>query len=185
MGLGNYESALEHLSAARAEMERAQVVWDWWWRMPVEAALTELWLVTGDLAQAQPQAETFLATTLATAEHTWQALAWEANARVAMAAMEWSRAEECVSKALSAIEGFEAPLAAWRVHGTAADLYARAGDGDSAGHPAAGHHRELSRATILKLANSLVADVPLRQIFLSAAVVRKILGDVENTGLRV
>jgi hypothetical protein len=49
-GLGNYESALEHLSAARAEMERAQVVWDWWWRMPIEAALTELWLVKGDLA---------------------------------------------------------------------------------------------------------------------------------------
>jgi DNA-binding winged helix-turn-helix (wHTH) protein/tetratricopeptide (TPR) repeat protein len=173
-GLGNYESALEHLSAAQAEMERAQVVWDWWWRMPVESALTELWLVKGDLAQAQPQAETFLATTLATAEHTWQALAWEANARVAMSAMEWSRAEECVSKALSAIEGFEAPLAAWRVHGTAADLYARAGDGDSARHPAAGHHRELSRATILKLANSLAAEEPLRQIFLSAPAVRRI-----------
>jgi hypothetical protein len=102
-----------------------------------------------------------------------------------MAAMEWSRAEEFVSKALSAIEGFEAPLAAWRVHGTAADLYARAGNGDSARHPAAGHHRELSRATILKLANSLAAEELLRQIFLSAPMVRNIIGDGETTGLRV
>jgi hypothetical protein len=38
-------------------------------------------------------------------------------------------------------------------------------------------HRELSRDTIMKLANSLPADEPLRQTFLSAPAIRKILGD--------
>jgi len=171
------------LLAARAEMGRAAVALDWWWRMPVESGFTELWLAKGDLAQAHPQAETFLTAALATVEHTWQALAWEANARVAMAAQAWNRAEECIANALSAIEGFEVPLAAWRVHGTAAELYARAGDGDSAQHPAAEHQRELSRTTILKLANSLAAEEPLRKTFLSAPAVQQIIG--ADIGLRV
>jgi hypothetical protein len=66
---------------------------------------------------------------------------------------------------LSTIEGFEVPLAAWRVHATAAELY-RAGDnGESADH-----HCELTRATIVKLADSLAVEEPLRKTFLSAAV---------------
>jgi len=44
-------------------------------------------------------------------------------------------------------------------------------------HDAAKKHRELSRATIMKLANSLPVEEPLRQIFLSSPIVRKILGD--------
>ena len=51
---------------------------DWYWRMLLESALTEVWLAQGDLAQARAQAERFLQVTLATEERTWQALAWEA-----------------------------------------------------------------------------------------------------------
>jgi hypothetical protein len=54
-------------------------------------------------------------------------------------------------------------MAAWRVHATAAEFYQRRGD-----IATAARHRELSRATILKLANSLAADSPLRKAFLSA-----------------
>jgi len=42
---------------------------------------------------------------------------------------------------------------------------------------AAKKHRELSRATIMKLVNSLPVEEPLRRIFLSAPAIRKILGD--------
>jgi DNA-binding winged helix-turn-helix (wHTH) protein/tetratricopeptide (TPR) repeat protein len=177
--LGNYDAALEYLTAAAADRDRPPAVWDWWWRMPIESALTELWLAKGETVQAQPQAERFLGITMAAEERTYQGLAWEANARVAMAAQDWERAEECVAKALSTIEGYEIPLAAWRVHMTAADLYARSGKGDSPEHPAAQHHRELSRATILKLANSLL-DEPLRRVFVSAPTVRKILDAAES-----
>jgi hypothetical protein len=70
------------------------------------------------------------------------------------------------------MQGSEVPLANWRVHATAAELYARLGNQDLAEH-----HRESSRATILQLANSLPADEPLRQTFLSSAMVFNILGD--------
>ena len=64
----------------------------WYWRMPLEFAPAELWLAKGDLAQARPQAESFLKIALATAEHVWQALVWEVNARVAMAELDLTRA---------------------------------------------------------------------------------------------
>lgn len=171
VALGDHERALQHLSLARHEMDRQHVVNDWYSRMPLESAFTELWLAKGDLAQARAQGERFLQATLATAERTWQALAWEANARVAMAEGDIKRAQECIAKALSTMEGFEVPLAAWRVHATAAELHTLAGNKKSA-KP----HREISRATILKLADSLLPDEEaLRKTFLAAPTVSRVL----------
>ncbi len=178
--LGDYESALEHLLAAQADMDRPGPTCVWYWRMPLESALTELWLAKGDLVQARSQAEKFLAITLATAEHTWQALAWEVNARVAMAELDLTRAQDCIAQGLSTMEGFEVPLAAWRVHATTFELCRNAGDRDSAER-----HLALSRDTIMKLANSLPPDEPLRQTFLSALMIRKIVGDGESLSARV
>jgi tetratricopeptide (TPR) repeat protein len=177
--LGNYERALEHLLAARANMDRPPVVFAWYWRMSLESALTELWLAKGDLAQARLQAERFLAITSETAEHTWQALAWEVNARVAIAELDLTKAQDCIAKGLSAMENFEVPVAAWRVHATAAEFYRR-----MKSRELAEHHRGLSHETIMKLANSLPAEEPLRQTFLSAPTVRKILTDSETPSSR-
>ena len=129
--------------------------------MPLESALTELWLAKGDLARAQQQAESFLKISLATAEHMWQALAWEVNSRVAMAELDWTKARDCIINGLSAMEGFEVPLAAWRVHATAFELYQNSGDRDLAKRQLL-----LSRDTIMKLANSMSAEEPLRAKFL-------------------
>jgi tetratricopeptide (TPR) repeat protein len=178
MAMGNYESALQHLLVARADMERTPAISHWYNRMQLEFALTELWLARGDLTQARPQAERFLKIALATAERTFQALAWEVNARVAMAELDLNRAQDCISKGLSTMEGFEVPLAAWRVYSTASELYRNSGDRDLAEL-----HLALSRDTIMKLANSLPAEEPLRQIFLSASMVRKILGNRESPHL--
>jgi DNA-binding winged helix-turn-helix (wHTH) protein/tetratricopeptide (TPR) repeat protein len=173
--LGDYESALEHLLLEREDIDQPAIFWGWYGRIQLESALTELWLAKGDLAQARPQAETLLKITLSTAEHTWQALAWEVNARVAMAELDLTRAHDCIAKGFSAMEGFEVPLAAWRVHATAFELYRNSGDRDLAER-----HLALSRATIMKLANSMSAEEPLRQKFLSAPMIRKILGDGET-----
>jgi DNA-binding winged helix-turn-helix (wHTH) protein/tetratricopeptide (TPR) repeat protein len=178
--LGNYERACEYLLTAQAGMDRPAVIFDWYWRMRLESALTELWLAKGDLAQARPQAESSLAIALATEEHTWQALAWEVNARVAMAELDLTRAQDCITKGLSAMEGFEVPLAAWRVHATAFELFQNSGDRNLAER-----HLALSRDTIMKLANSLPTEEPLRQIFVSAPMIRKILGDGESLSFRV
>ena len=114
--------------------------------------------------------------TLATAERTWQALAWDANTRVAMAEPNMERAHECLANALSTMEGFEVPLAAWRVHATAVALYEGTGN-----RVAVKQHRARSRATILRLANSLAAEEPLRTTFLSAPAIANILGDARTT----
>jgi DNA-binding winged helix-turn-helix (wHTH) protein/tetratricopeptide (TPR) repeat protein len=171
--LGDYESALEHLLAAQADMDRPGPTCTWYWRMPLENALTELWLAKGDLTQARLQAERSLAIALASAEHMWQALAWQANARVAMAELDVPRARDSIAQALSAMEGFEVPLAAWRVHAAASELHS------SADRDLAARHLALSRETIMKLANSLPAEEPIRRTFLSAPMIRKILGDSE------
>jgi hypothetical protein len=171
VALGNYEGGLRHLSAARREMDQRKVMNDWYTRLLVESALTELWLSKDDIAQARVQADQFLRVTLATRERTFRALAWQANARVAVADADQARAQVCVAHALSAMEGFEVPLAEWRVHATASTFEEMRGD-----LTAAAQHRELSRAAILKIAQSLGPAEPLRAIFLSAPPVVHILG---------
>jgi hypothetical protein len=151
-------------------MDRQTVIHDWYTRMLLESALSELWLAKGDIAQARLQADRFLEATLATAERTWQALAWELNARLAISDLDLERAQECVARALESMEGFDTPLAAWRVHATAADVAQRRGDAEGATQ-----HLKNSGATILKLANSLPANHRLRATFLSAAPVSRVL----------
>ena len=158
IGLGNYESAQKHLFATTDEMGRETLLFDWYSRMMLESALTELWLAKGNLKQALTEAKRFLEATSATAERTWQALAWEANARVALAQIDLDSARDCIANALSTMEGYEVPLAAWRVHATAAELYRL-----SEKTEVAEHHAELSRAAILRLADSLPGEEPLRK----------------------
>jgi hypothetical protein len=94
-----------------------------------------------------------------------------------MAELDLTRAQDCIAKALFEMEGFEAPLAAWRVHATAFEL-----DRNSGNRDLAARHLALSRETVMKLANSLPTEEPLRQTYLSAPMVCKILGNnVENS----
>ena len=172
--LGNYKSAHKYLSTALNEMDRQTLIFDWYFRMLLGSAMTELWLTKRDLTAARTEAERFLSAALATAERTWQALAWEANARVAVALLDRDRARDCIANAVSTMEGFEVPLAQWRVHATAAELFKSMQNSGQADQ-----HRALNRATILKLAESLPAEEPLRKIFLSALLVRKVLGNDE------
>jgi hypothetical protein len=159
-------------------MDRQTVHRDWYWRMPLAAGLTELWLAKGDGVRARLEAARFLDMSLATAEHTWQGLAWEANARVALANRDHDRARECIGKAVFTVQGVEVPLAAWQVHATAAHIEEGLGNFESARA-----HREISRATILRLANSLPEQEPLRQIFLSAPAVARVLsGHMQERG---
>jgi DNA-binding winged helix-turn-helix (wHTH) protein/tetratricopeptide (TPR) repeat protein len=169
--LGRHAAAVNQLMAARNEMDRQPVIHDWYIRMMLGQALTDAWLAKGDLTQARPEAERFLESTLATAERTWQALAWETSARVAMAGGDHQHASTCIDNALSAMEGFEVPLAGWRVHASAAELARRQGN-----ERAAGRHRSLGAAIALALANSLADHQHLRDTFLAAPAVRAIVG---------
>ncbi len=174
VALGRYHQALEHLSLARHEIDREPIFNDSFCNLLLEMAFTEFWLAKGDLAQASRQGERFLEFALATEERTWQALAWDANARVATVKGDLACATECIARASAMLERFELPLAAWRVHATAAALYDRMGNVESAAR-----HRQLSRATLLKIADSLAPEEPLRQTFLSASPIAEILGTAQ------
>ncbi|HEY0800996.1 MAG TPA: AAA family ATPase, partial [Steroidobacteraceae bacterium] len=168
--VGDTARALEDFSAAASDMDRQTAVFDWYWRMPLAAGMTELWLATGDRLRARLEAERFLDIALATAERTWQGLALEANARVALANRDHARARDCIAQAISTVQGFDVPLAAWQVHATAAHIEEESGNLESARS-----HRNFSRATILRLANSMHEEEPLRKIFLSAPAVARML----------
>jgi DNA-binding winged helix-turn-helix (wHTH) protein/tetratricopeptide (TPR) repeat protein len=170
--LGNYALAREHLVTLRDEMDHHTVIHDWHHRMLLQSALAELWLASGDLQQARVETEKFLDVTQQTAERTWQALAWEMSARVAMAELDITRARDCIAKGLATMEGFEVPLASWRVHAVAAEFHERTGDSELAES-----YLALSRDTIMKLANSLPAEEPLRKAFISDPLIRKVLRD--------
>jgi Tfp pilus assembly protein PilF len=145
--------------------------------MMLESAFAELWLAKRDLVQARPQAEQLLKSALATPDRAWQARAWETNARVALAEGNLQRAQECIAKALQTMVGFELPLVSWRIHSTASEICQLTGDRELAEH-----HHELSRTTILQLANSLPPEEPLRTVFLSAPPIRRILGGTHDPG---
>ena len=169
LAMENYDRALEHLSAVRKDMDLLPVIHDWYWKMLLESGFTEAWLGKGDLGQARVSAERFLEVTQQTSEHTWQALAWDAIARVAMVELDVQRTQNCISRALSAIDGFEVPLAAWRVHATAAKVFGATGE-----IALSRHHLELSRATLLKLADSLGEEESLQRTFLAAPEVNTV-----------
>ena len=59
LNLGNHERAHALLSVAQEHMERQSVVSDWYRRILIESALTELWLAKRDLAQARPEQKGF------------------------------------------------------------------------------------------------------------------------------
>jgi DNA-binding winged helix-turn-helix (wHTH) protein len=170
-GLGEHERALEYLLRCREEMDRKPLVTDWYNRVKLQWALTTAWLSKGEFATARIEAEHFVKVAMTVPERTFRGLAFEANARLALAEGGLPRAKDCIARAMKEMEGFETPLTAWRVHATAYELYRHMGEPD-----VAEGHRALSRATIMKLANSLSVDEPLRKTFLSAPVVQEILG---------
>src|SRR5262249_14143967 len=133
-------------------------------RMMLELALTELWMAKGDKSRARDHGTRLLESARATEEHTWQALAWEMNARVAVATSDdLGRALDCLAQAFAAMEAFEPPLAAWRVHATGADLMQLADRPEEARR-----HQDRCRSTALTLADSLPADHPLRATFMAS-----------------
>ena len=107
-----------------------------------------------------------------------RALAFEANARLAIAEQDFDHTQDFIARALKTMEGYEVPLAHWRVHATAAEYYQNSSNWDLAER-----HLELSRDTIMKLANSLPAEEPLLKTFLSAPMIRPIL-DNPKTAVR-
>lgn len=113
-GLNSHDEALGHLLRAREEMDSQAIMLDWYLRLPLQAALTEVWINKENLANAREEANLFLGTALSSAELTWRALAWEVDARISIAEKDYERARRSISEALTLVKEQEIPLASWR-----------------------------------------------------------------------
>lgn len=164
MGLGNYDRAEACLTELQDLYESASLPIAWYWKMPMYHCLTALGLARGDLAAARPDVERLRELSDRNADRAWQARARQMSARVAIAERDFARAETGISEALAIIAEMEAPLTAWRIHETAAELCDLTGRREQAED-----HRRMRRETLLNLAHSLDEDEPLRQSLLNVA----------------
>jgi tetratricopeptide (TPR) repeat protein len=139
--------------------------------MHARLGLSESRLQAGDIPNARLEVDDFLKSALSVAEPNMQALAWETKARVTAAEKDSSGARQCIESALAILEKFDIPVAAWRVHATAWELYSHAGQIEKAEA-----NRARARELIMRLADSFDQGEPLRESLLTAAPVQRILG---------
>jgi tetratricopeptide (TPR) repeat protein len=161
MRLGNLDRAFEALSEMRKLYEDPALPLAWYWKSRMHGGLSELWLARGDMAAARQEAELFREFSDRNPDPAWQARARVTSARVAMGERDWARAEGDITDALALIKGRIAPLAAWRIYETAAEIYGQTGRSNRAQH-----YRQLRNETLRGLADSLAETEPLRQSFL-------------------
>jgi len=167
---GDFAGAMKMLVEMDADMERHPLLMDRIFRPIVEWGYLEALLASARLTDAELHVQRFIAASEVLGKITWLGLAWEAGARVALARQSADEAEERLARALLAIEGYEEPHAAWRIHARIADLQ------DSRGSfEVAREHRRESAGTLRALAESLPAGHPTRCAFLSSPAVRHVL----------
>ena len=171
-GLGRYSDALRHFSALQ-DMTEEKFYLSWFWRMQAQHGSAVAWLGAGELAEAHREADNLLRGALSTEDPNLQARAWDMQARIAMTGETWAQAEEFLSQALQILLRFDVPMAAWQVHETGWKLYCELKQADKAEQ-----QRRNAEAGVCSIADSFASDEPLREIFLTAPRVSKILGGV-------
>ncbi|HWY71364.1 MAG TPA: AAA family ATPase [Terriglobales bacterium] len=171
---GRYEEAAKSFTEVRDRKSTQKFFLHWYWRMQAELGLSNVFLEAGDIANAQREAERFLKSALSTSDPNLQALAWMTKARVAMAQKEWIATEDALLKAFAIVDRFEVPLAAWRVHATAWEFYRQVREADKAEQ-----HRSRAESLILAMAKSLDCDESLKDGFLKASPIQRILDGTE------
>jgi tetratricopeptide (TPR) repeat protein len=168
---GQYTGALRCFERLRDYPAHPKTALAWHRRLFARLGLAETWLASGNPVKAQAEASALLEDLSDCGDEYLKARAWEMNARLALARGESESAERSVLRALEAVSVAEIPLAAWRVHATASDLY-RPTNASSADA-----HRSRAKSIIRELADSLEEVDTLRQTFLTAPPVRRILED--------
>jgi tetratricopeptide (TPR) repeat protein len=157
---GNHPKALAAFRVAEDEMQAQPVHLDWYWRLALEWGMVTLLIAMGDHAGALARAEGLCALAEQTDERAWQALAYEGQARAALARGDVPKAIDYVGKASAACAGVQIPSVELRVVATGATAFRAAGD-------AARATQHICRGEIIRkqLAESLPEDHSLRQQF--------------------
>ncbi|CAE6801864.1 ATP-binding protein [Paraburkholderia nemoris] len=162
IGLEDGARASALFAEAQRQLDATPIMFDWYWRLAIEWGTAEAAMMAGDHRTARSRAEAFLELALATEDRTWQALAWDVVAREALASGDAVVAREHINAAFAAMEGFETPLADWRLHRTAAAIHEACGDAEQA--DAQQRH---FMSTLERLSNSLPRGAQIGQRLLA------------------
>jgi tetratricopeptide (TPR) repeat protein len=151
LGRGDTHAAHEALTQVMQRMDTQPVIFDWYWRLPLEWGLAGVALAQRDLDAALVHADRLVELTSRIEERTWQGFAWDMRARVACAQRDANHALRCVQHALDATRDYRTPLADWHIQRTAARACELAGDTQAA-------HRHATLSQNLK--DALAATLP-------------------------
>jgi DNA-binding winged helix-turn-helix (wHTH) protein len=170
---GDAEAAHDCLAMVASRME-AGGPRDFYLRMPLLHGLSEYWLERSDIDRAHGAAAELWEMAAQPGERTWMALGARMLARAGAARGDRDGAQAEIDRALGVLEGADAPLAAWRVHATAAELCEGRGDLDQAGR-----RWQASADAVRQLAASLPAHPALRRRFLESSLAQRIMVSAE------
>src|SRR5262249_36824968 len=141
----------------------------WYWRMIAQLGLSDVWLASGNLPKARLAADRFLQSALATAEPNLHALAWDVDARVAMAEKNAKAAEEKIENGLAVLQASDTPTTGWRSPAPGPALSRQAKNGAGGEAP-----RARPEGITAPLATSFPPDAPVPPASPPAARVRGI-----------
>jgi DNA-binding winged helix-turn-helix (wHTH) protein len=153
---GQLDQALQRFTQVCERPLLPRFFLDWYWRMIGQLGLGSASLAKGDLEGAKKAAGS-LPTEAYSTNPAMKAMMWSLKARIALVAGELESARDAIERALASLsEAFEVPVAACKIHATAAAYYLRAGD-----PLAAERHRAKAQAAKDTLIGSLPAGDPL------------------------
>jgi DNA-binding winged helix-turn-helix (wHTH) protein/tetratricopeptide (TPR) repeat protein len=170
-----YSEALENFRQVQNLDAHAQFFMHWEWRMVADLEASNAWLLSGNSVNARKVADALLKTALATSDPYMHALAWDLQARVAMAESDLPTARESIQRALEIVNGSEIENGAWQTFATASQIFHHAKDPKTAET-----YRDRAESCILQIANSFEPEEPLRATFLAADPVRQILQGIAS-----
>lgn len=162
---GDAEAGVDMLLQLRNDTLLRPVIMDWYWQFLLLWTLSDTLLRIGRVEQARSFADEMLQTSADTEEGTWQTMALELRARVAIDLGHLDHAQALVERGERVIDDLGAPIASWRLYQVAASLHRLRGSVD-----AAEKYESLRDAAIQRLAASLPEAHPLREAFMCSTL---------------
>jgi tetratricopeptide (TPR) repeat protein len=174
---GHHDRALRQFAEIRDRKPHPKFGLAWQRRMLAQLGLGEVWLARAEWTRATTEADALVSDATECGDGYLKARAWDLRARLALASAGPDAAQPYVQRALEIVTTFDLPLAAWRVHATAFEVY------QHTNRAKADVHRSNAESIVLGLASSLAEVAPLRQSLLSAEPVRRLLEAKPNGNL--
>jgi DNA-binding winged helix-turn-helix (wHTH) protein/tetratricopeptide (TPR) repeat protein len=166
LGLKRHAAALRAFQevAAQSMLMRSILL------MPLRLGLGQYWFARRQFGRAREQMQELCRLAATSGERTYLALGRQGLAEAALAQRDVAGARRELSEALHAIDGYEVPLAEWRVYATAARTDLARGR-----RVTADAYWTRSAAVLDRLAASLKDDADLHRSFLAQPAVQTVL----------